>query len=497
MITIRELVKNSLRMRPDRIVVGEVRGGEALDMLQAMNTGHDGSLTTVHANTPRDSLSRLETMVLMAGIDLPVRAIREQVAGALDLVIQQARLKDGTRKITAISEVVGIEGDVITLQDLFTFDYSAGRDENGRFLGRLKPTGLRPSFTQDLADLGIVLPHDPLLARPGPGMTSYPPLLLVGAGTLFVGFFAFVLALAAPTMRRRGASRAATIEQYIGLAPHADEPEARAGGLAEEIVAFGDRVMRDRDSTPRLRRQAPAGRPAAAPRRVVGAARRLRRRRRRRRPRPARRPGPAAGSPARRVLGLLGPALVLRLLVRRRVKAFERLLPEVLMLVASSLATGFSLLQALDGVARDAAEPAAKEFGRALAETRLGTDVEVALQSMAKRMESRNMEWTAMAIQIQRTVGGNLAETLRTTAATLREREMLKRQVIALSAEGKMSAYILVALPFGIFLFMLRVNYDYVALLWTRPLGLLMLALGGVSLGIGIAWMRSIVNLKV
>ncbi|GAA1893634.1 CpaF family protein [Lapillicoccus jejuensis] len=157
-ISIRELVKNSLRMRPDRIVVGEVRDGAALDMLQAMNTGHDGSLTTVHANTPRDSLSRLETMVLMAGIDLPVRAIRDQVAGALDLVIQQARLKDGTRKITAISEVVGIEGDVITLQDLFTFDYSAGRDENGRFLGRLKPTGLRPSFAQDLADLGIVLP---------------------------------------------------------------------------------------------------------------------------------------------------------------------------------------------------------------------------------------------------------------------------------------------------------------------------------------------------
>ncbi|HET7278246.1 MAG TPA: CpaF family protein [Dermatophilaceae bacterium] len=157
-IAIRDLVKNALRMRPDRIVVGEVRDGAALDMLQAMNTGHDGSITTIHANSPRDSLSRLETMVLMAGVDLPVRAIREQVAGAVDLIIQQARLKDGSRRIVAITEVAGMETDVITLQDLFTFDYSAGRDERGRFRGHLVSTGLRPKFTQDLADHGIELP---------------------------------------------------------------------------------------------------------------------------------------------------------------------------------------------------------------------------------------------------------------------------------------------------------------------------------------------------
>ncbi|WP_406831793.1 CpaF family protein [Pedococcus sp. KACC 23699] len=156
-IPIRELVKNSLRMRPDRIVVGECRDGAALDMLQAMNTGHDGSLTTVHANTPRDSLSRLETMVLMAGVDLPIRAIREQVAGAVDMVIQQARMKDGSRRVTAISEVIGMEGEVITMQDLFTFDFSAGRDEQGRFKGTLKSTGLRPKFATELHDQGIEL----------------------------------------------------------------------------------------------------------------------------------------------------------------------------------------------------------------------------------------------------------------------------------------------------------------------------------------------------
>jgi pilus assembly protein CpaF len=156
-VTIRDLVKNCLRMRPDRIVVGECRSGEALDMLQAMNTGHDGSLTTVHANTPRDTLSRLETLVLMAGFDLPVRAIREQMASAIDLIVQLSRLRDGTRRITHITEVQGMEGDVITLQDIFLFDFGMGVDEHGRFKGHLKATGVRPKFAEKLADLGIRL----------------------------------------------------------------------------------------------------------------------------------------------------------------------------------------------------------------------------------------------------------------------------------------------------------------------------------------------------
>ncbi len=156
-VTIRDLVKNTLRMRPDRIVVGECRGGEALDMLQAMNTGHDGSLTTIHANAPRDCLSRLETLVLMAGYDLPVRAIREQVASAVDVIIQITRLRDGTRRVTHVSEVQGMEGDVITLQDIFLFDYGMGIDESGRFRGHLKATGVRPKFAEKLADLGIRL----------------------------------------------------------------------------------------------------------------------------------------------------------------------------------------------------------------------------------------------------------------------------------------------------------------------------------------------------
>ena len=157
-VTIRDLVRNALRMRPDRIVVGEVRGGEALDMLQAMNTGHEGSISTIHANGPRDALSRLETVAMMSGMDLGVRAVREQMASALDLIVHQTRLKDGTRRFTHLTEVVGMEGDVITLQDVYLFDFRAGVDDQGRFLGTIKPTGLRPGFVEKLADRGVHVP---------------------------------------------------------------------------------------------------------------------------------------------------------------------------------------------------------------------------------------------------------------------------------------------------------------------------------------------------
>ena len=155
-VTIRQLVINTLRMRPDRIIVGEVRGAEALDMLQAMNTGHEGSMTTVHSNSPRDTLSRMETMTLMAGMDLPVRAIREQIASAIDLVVHQSRMRDGSRKVVAISEVSGMEGDVISMTDLFVFQHGGYRD--GKVFGRLTPTGLRPKFMDKIEAAGIHLP---------------------------------------------------------------------------------------------------------------------------------------------------------------------------------------------------------------------------------------------------------------------------------------------------------------------------------------------------
>lgn len=158
-VTIRDLVRNSLRMRPDRIIVGEVRSGETLDMLQAMNTGHDGSLTTAHADIPRDLMSRLETMVLMSGMEIPIKAIREQISSALNLVVQQARMKDGTRKIINITEVVGMEGDIITLQDIFCYKIE-GMDASGKLKGSFLATGIPPSFTDKVAEMGIMMRDD-------------------------------------------------------------------------------------------------------------------------------------------------------------------------------------------------------------------------------------------------------------------------------------------------------------------------------------------------
>lgn len=164
-ITIRDLVINALRMRPDRVVVGECRGREALDMLQAMNTGHDGSLTTAHSNSPRDTLARLETMVLMAGTELPLRAIREQIASAVDLIVHQERMRDGSRRIVNVTEVQGMEGDVIVTQDIFVFEQTGY--EEGRVLGRIRPTGVRPKFTQKLEDAGFFLPPSLFMADRG------------------------------------------------------------------------------------------------------------------------------------------------------------------------------------------------------------------------------------------------------------------------------------------------------------------------------------------
>jgi pilus assembly protein CpaF len=167
-ISIRDLVRTSLRMRPDRVIIGEVRGGEALDILQAMNTGHDGSLATGHSNSPRDMISRLETMVLLAGVDLPVKAIREQIAGAIDVIIQQSRLKDGSRKITNITEVQGMEGDIIVLQDIFTFQQE-GLNPEGKIIGRLVPTGVRPKFYEKLDASGIHIPASVFIDLHSPG----------------------------------------------------------------------------------------------------------------------------------------------------------------------------------------------------------------------------------------------------------------------------------------------------------------------------------------
>lgn len=326
-----------------------------------------------------------------------------------------------------------------------------------------------------------------------------PVLGLALAGT-FVGLLVLGIVLASSTFKSDRRSRVENIDRYVSAGTTLSKAKnARPSAVSENLVFLGERMMEGRESTNKtLSLIERADLPLRAGEwwvlRIVSVV-----------------AGTAfavlmfrggllmtlGATLAGVVLGWFAPAAVLRFLASRRAKKFDSQLPDVLTLVASSLSTGFSLLQALDAVAKDAAEPAAKEFSRALAETRIGADVADSLERVADRMDSANMKWTSMAIRIQREVGGNLAGTLKTTAKTLREREELYRHVRALSAEGRLSAYILIALPIGIFFYTMQTNREYVELLWTRALGIGMLVAGVISLIVGMFWMRKVVDVKV
>jgi len=318
--------------------------------------------------------------------------------------------------------------------------------------------------------------------------------------TVFVGLAGVVGILASPTYMSRRQKRADAFEAYFnGSASSPAAERSAVTSISASLVNLGDKVMDSRASTPKTQRLLERAdlplRPGEwAVLRVIAVV-----------------VGVAGGMVLLHggslstffglclggLVGAIGPSLFLKFAASRRSRKFEGQLPDVLTLVASSLSTGFSLLQALDAVARDAAQPSAKEFARALAETRIGADLNDSLDHLADRMESTNLRWTNMAIDIQRQVGGNLGETLRSTAATLRDREALSRHVKALSAEGKLSAYILIALPVGVFGFMLVGNRAYVELLWTRLIGIGMLVAALISMGIGVLWMNKVVKVEI
>lgn len=368
----------------------------------------------------------------------------------------------------------------------------------------------KPSPTATTASAATAPSHHEHAAAPSGGATSMaaPPgdiALWVAVGATFVGLLVLILTIASSAFTREAKRRIRSLDSYVGeVAHHASASGARhaSQNVAGTALRAADAYIRSHSSGKRTARTALLLERADLPLRLnewyvlrvvaavvavclcyllVG--------------------GGVAGTLVAVVLGLLiallFPPLLLNFLARRRARKFEIQLPDVLTLVATSLATGFSLPQALDEVARDAAEPAAKEFARALAETRIGADLEDALERTATRMDSTNLAWTTMAIRIQRNVGGNLAETLRTTAQTLRDRESLHRQVRALSAEGRLSAYILVALPIFLGLYLLVTNRPYLSLLWSGPLGIAMLSLGGVLLVLGSFWMKKTVEVKV
>jgi len=325
---------------------------------------------------------------------------------------------------------------------------------------------------------------------------SYLPWF--AAALLALAVLVLATVIASPTLLTRRERRVAAIESYVVGAHVTARQDARVTqtNIAESLLDLGDKVMNERASTKTtmaLIERADLPFRAGEWLCVRGVAVVL---------------GLVAGflfgaeSPvvpllAGALIGFVLPPAALRFMAARRSKRFERQLPGILMLVSTSLKSGFGLPQALDGVARDTAEPAAKEFGRALAETRIGTDLTDALERMGERMDSVSMRWAVMSIRIQRDVGGNLADTLRTTASTLRERESLQRQVSTLSAEGRLSAYILIAMPIFIFFYMMKINYEYVSLLWTDRIGIFMGIGGIVMLLVGIVWMRNVVKIEV
>jgi tight adherence protein B len=324
---------------------------------------------------------------------------------------------------------------------------------------------------------------------------------LLGAGltAIFLGLGGAVVALATPAYVSRRQRRVESIERLVATRTPDEGEKSSVTAISDGLVRLGDKVMETRKSTPKtelllaradlplragewavLRASAVVAGAAGGVTLLHGGA-------------VSSFVGPLLGA----LVGVFLPVLFLRFAASHRAKKFEGQLPDVLTLVASSLSTGFSLLQALDAVARDADEPSAKEFSRALAETRIGADLNESLDHLADRMDSKNLRWTGMAIDIQRQVGGNLGETLRNTSVTLRDRQALSRHVKALSAEGKLSAYILLALPVGLFLYLLAINKPYVELLWTTPIGMGMSAFGLISLAIGMFWMSKVVKVEV
>jgi tight adherence protein B len=363
-------------------------------------------------------------------------------------------------------------------------------------------TSVLPPASAGGALPGAAPPDASFLGMSSRTVMGLPMPVVVAALLVFVGLFLLMSGLLSPAFKSARRERVDSIDKYV-TQPDRRAPEpartTSVSNLAEQLVNLGDRVVEGRESTPRTvlllqRADLPwrAGEWAVLRlicfvvsvllgvlllHRTVMLT--------------------ILGVVLGVVVGLILPSLVLKALAARRARKFEQQLPDVLTLVASSLSTGFSLPQALDAVAHDVAEPAAKEFSRAMAETRIGSDLSEALTRLSDRMDSRNMRWAAMAIEIQRTVGGNLAGTLRTTASTLREREALFRQVRALSAEGRLSAWILAALPIVIFFWLLWINFDYISSLWRSPLGIALVAVALILLTIGVFWMRKVVEVKV
>ena len=462
-VTQRDLVKNALRMRPDRIILGEVRAGEAFDMLQAMNTGHEGSMTTVHANTPRDALSRVEQMIGMSGIDIPARSARSQIASAIHVIIQVARLADGRRKLTSVSELTGMEGEVVTMQEIFRFRQS-GVSADGQVQGKFEATGIRPRFLDQVMAHGISLSAGSVsprreVRRMNP--TWIRALVLV---CIFAAVVLAVEALVAWMASNRAEGRAINLRlKMIGRGQTHGETmnllRRASSSVPDGLPPVIDRLARKLE---RMLMQAQVTMGTGRLMLIILIA-------------------PIAlffllilvmttsgiGIGVGRLLisatfaGALGAALPLMFLnfkATRTRKKMQEQFPVALDVFVRGLRAGHPIAAALDLLTTEMPDPIGSQFGLAVDEVTYGAELRDALQSMAERWDLDDMRMFVVSLSVQNETGGNLAEILENLSKVIRERQSMMMKVRALSSEGRMTAIMLTVLPIFTFTLLFLLN---------------------------------------
>ena len=500
-ITMRDLVRNCLRMRPERIIVGEVRGPEAFDLLQAMNTGHDGSMGTLHANSPREALSRLESMITMGGYSLPSRTIREMICASIDVIIQAARLRDGSRRITHITEVMGMEGDVIITQDLFVYDI-LGEDANGNLwdstgrpvsggrssgTGRAitaKTCGSRPRSTlrKPRPELEI---EEAARAHETYGLSLW--WLSRSVGSRGSSSIRFCPANGTPNVAWR-ASRAPSRWRRARFAAAQKIRREQVEGTLKQLEARQKKAKR----VPLSVRIAQAGLDWST-RRFMMTAGTLGRRRLL---------GgdfcwapvccPRSGLALRPAAGL--PLWLLSFLKKRREARFLDAFPDAVDVIVRGIKAGLPLLDSLKLIASEAQEPIRSEI-RAIIDTQtIGIPLGEACLRLYERMPLPEANFFGIVISIQQRAGGNLSEALGNLSRVLRDRKKMKAKIKAMSQEAKASAAIIGALPIAVMSLVYVTSPDYISMLWTESLGRMMLACSAVWMSIGIFVMRKMIN---
>ena len=482
----RQLVVNALRMRPDRIVVGEVRGEEALDMLQAMNTGHDGSLTTVHANTPRDALARIETMIAMGSTNLPERALRQQLASAIQLVVQQTRMSDGSRKVTSISEITGMEGDIITMQEIFMFE-KRGVTQDGR--GRWTiPANRGASKVCGAAQDSRHPAPDGHVRRQRGGAVMLVPIVV------FVFVTALILIVYAAARRLPGAVAGERLERRLREVTERDAPEVDATILNQKAkgpLPVVDRLFTGQGGLARLIEQSGVSISPSAVTLISVAA--------------------AFGTGAltlvfsrRPVWALVAaflasflPFLWLKYKRSVRLRRFEEQFPEALDLLSRALRAGHAFQTAMSMVADELPAPVGTEFRKSFDQQNFGLPLKETLNELADRVPILDVRFFATAVSIQRETGGNLAEILDNLAHVVRERFKILRQVRVHTAQGRFTGYVLLGLPAFLAVALSIISPDHMSDLFEHRMGQTMLIGALVMQMVGFIWIRQVIKIEV